>query len=50
MVLISKVKADLGKKREQAAGASGSTTGKTPGTSVSKSAATTQKTSGTTTA
>ena len=50
MVLISKVKADLGKKREQAAGASGSTTGKTPGTSVSKSAATTQKTTGTTTA
>lgn len=50
MALISKVKADLDKKREQAAGASGSTTGKTSSTSASKSAAPTQKTTGTTAA
>ena len=50
MALISKVKADLDKKREQAAGASGSTTGKTTSTSAGKSTAATQKTTGTTTA
>ena len=50
MALISKVKADLDKKREQAAGAPGSTTGKTASTSGSKSAAATQKATGTTTA
>lgn len=48
MALISKVKADLDKKREQAAGASGGTSGKTTNTASSKSTAPTQKATGTT--